>query len=212
MAIEELKALNKGGSRSCATNNDTRWRKRPSKNSVLLAHDNRAIILFVTVVTNLRQTVLDNKIALDCIIDAWRKADNWLVGRYVIMPDHIHFFCAPSTYPPLDFHRWMAYWKSIAAKEYWRALGGSRSCATNNDTRSCATEGDAQLDARERVPPARNPPLFQRDCWDTQLRKGDSYLAKWRYVRSNPVRKGLVDNVDDWPYQGEMNILEWHDR
>ena len=201
-----------GGSRSCATNNHTRFRKRPSKNSVLLAHDNRAIILFVTVVTNLRQTVLDNKIALDCIIDAWRKADNWLVGRYVIMPDHIHFFCAPSTYPPLDFHRWMAYWKSIAAKEYWRALGGSRSCATNNDTRSCATEGDAQLDARERVPPARNPPLFQRDCWDTQLRKGDSYSAKWRYVRSNPVRKGLVENVDDWPYQGEMSILGWHDR
>ena len=202
-----------GGSRSRATENETqkdarervpplRGRKRPSKNSVLLTRDSRAIILFVTVVTNFRQMVLDNKMALDCIIDAWRKADNWLVGRFIIMPDHIHFFCAPSTYPPSNFHRWMAYWKSIATKEYWRMLGGSRSCATENET---------QADAQERVPPARNPSLFQRECWDTQLRKGDSYAVKWEYVRNNPVRRGLVDNVDAWPYQGEMNVLEWHD-
>ena len=83
------------------------------------------------------------------------------------------------------------------------ALGGARSRATKNET---------QADARERVPPERNPSLFQRECWDTQLRKGDSYAAKWEYARNNPVRSGLVDNVDAWPYQGEMNILEWHDR
>jgi putative transposase len=155
-----------------------RGRKRPSKNSVLLTHDNRAIILFVTVVTNLRQRVLDNKMALDCIIDAWRKADNWLVGRFVIMPDHIHFFCAPSTYPPSNFHSWLNYWKSLSARTF---------------------------------PVSHNIPLWQRNCWDTQLRKGDSYAAKWKYVRNNPVRRGLVDNVDAWPYQGEMNVLEWHD-
>ena len=82
-------------------------------------------------------------------------------------------------------------------------LGGSCSRATKNET---------QADARERVPPVRNPSLFQRECWDTQLRKGDSYAVKWEYVRNNPVRRGLVDNVDAWPYQGEMNVLEWHDR
>ena len=70
-----------GGSRSRATENETqadarervpplRGRKRPAKNSVLLTYDNRTIILFVTVVTNLRQAVLDYKMALDCIIDA----------------------------------------------------------------------------------------------------------------------------------------------
>ena len=82
-------------------------------------------------------------------------------------------------------------------------LGGSRSRATENET---------QPDARERVSPVRNPSLFQRECWDTQLRKGDSYAVKWEYVRNNPVCRGLVDNVDAWPYQGEMNVLEWHDR
>ena len=156
-----------------------RGRKRPSKNSVLLTHDNRTIVLFVTIVANLRQKVLNNKIAFDCIINAWRKADNWLVGRFVIMPDHIHFFCAPSTYPPPDFHRWLNYWKSLSSRTF---------------------------------PVEHSIPLWQRNCWDTQLRSGDSYAAKWEYVRNNPVRRGLVDNADDWPYQGEMNILEWHDR
>ena len=69
-----------------------------------------------------------------------------------------------------------------------------------------------RADARERVPPVRNPPLFQRDCWDRQLRTGEIYTQKWEYVRNNPVRKGLVANADGWPYQGRMNILEWHER
>ena len=257
-----------GGSRSCATEYNTPAadaqervppvRHHPSRNSVMTYHDNRSVILYVTVVTEKRNPILSSEAAHNCIVDAWKTATNWLVGWYVIMPDHIHFFCAPATYPPSDFHRWMAYWKSLAAKAYWLAAGGSRSCATEHNTpaanatggsrscatecdspaadaaggsRSCATESDTPAadaaggsrscatecstppaDAQERVPPARNPPLFQRDCWDRQLRTGESYAQKWEYVRNNPVRKGLVANACDWPYTGRMNILEWHER
>lgn len=55
-------------------------------------------------------------------------------------------------------------------------------------------------------------PVWQTDVWDTQLRAGDSYAAKWKYVRENPVRAGLAGNADEWPYQGEINVLPWHDR
>ena len=166
-------------------------------------HDNRAIMLYVTVVTAGRMPILAFKAVADCILSAWRAASEWLVGRYVIMPDHVHFFCAPASYPPPDFRRWMAYWKSLSAKAYWRITGGAR---------SCATEIRVWADAQERVPPVRNPPLWQRDCWDRQLRTGESYAQKWEYVRNNPVRKGLVANADDWLYQGELNVLEWHER
>ena len=141
------------------------------------------------------------KTAIDCILAAWKVATDWLVGRYVIMPDHIHFFCAPASYPPSNFHRWMAYWKFLATREYWRMMGGAVG----------GSPCPATVDAQQRVPP-RNPPLFQRDCWDRQLRTGESYAQKWEYVRNNPVRKGLVANADDWPYQGELNVLEWHER
>jgi len=52
-------------------------------------------------------------------------------------------------------------------------------------------------------------PMFQRDFFDRQLRSSESYDAKWEYVRMNPVRAGLVERPEDWPYQGEMNLVSW---
>ncbi|MDZ4742550.1 MAG: transposase [Verrucomicrobiota bacterium] len=51
--------------------------------------------------------------------------------------------------------------------------------------------------------------IWQKDFWDTQLRSNESYSAKWQYVTQNPVRAGLVGHSHDWPYQGELNILEF---
>ena len=205
-----------GGSRSCATT-DARERvppvrHHPSRNSVMTHFDNRSIMLYVTVVTEKRMPVLASNTMHDIITSAWNAADLWLVGRYMIMPDHIHFFCAPASYPHSDFHKWMAYWKSLAAKAYWQTMGGSLMQYGNISGGSCFCATDGTADARERVPPARNPPLFQRDCWDRQLRTGESYSGKWQYVLNNPVRKGLVDDAADWPHQGEMCQLAWHER
>jgi putative transposase len=50
---------------------------------------------------------------------------------------------------------------------------------------------------------------WQSNHWDTRLRSGESYDEKWTYVRENPVRAGLVTKSDDWPYQGELNVLDW---
>jgi putative transposase len=52
-------------------------------------------------------------------------------------------------------------------------------------------------------------PIWQRDCWDTQLRQAHSYDDKWTYVAHNPVRKGLVGTPEQWPYQGCLNDLHW---
>jgi putative transposase len=47
--------------------------------------------------------------------------------------------------------------------------------------------------------------------WDTQLRTGNSYDAKWEYVKCNPMRHGLVRHPEEWPFKGELNPLSWHD-
>ncbi|MBP5231846.1 MAG: transposase [Planctomycetes bacterium] len=168
-------------------------RKTPSKNSVKYqASDNRAVILFVTICTNGRAPFLANQEAFDCIVAAFRQASYWLVGKFVVMPDHIHFFCAPGTWPPYDFHKWMAFLKSAISRSFpWR-----RQVDEWNQSKRCG---------------ASTRHLFQVQCWDTQLRLGDSYGQKWEYVRNNPVRKGLAAVPDDWPYQGELNVLTWHD-
>ena len=58
-----------------------------------------------------------------------------------------------------------------------------------------------------RWPGVDEKPIWQRSFWDRQIRSSDEYDQKWLYVRNNPVRHGLVENPDEWPFQGAINIL-----
>ena len=58
----------------------------------------RAPLFFLTVNVRDRANCLAVKEAADVLVDAWgdaREVHAWLVGRYVVMPDHVHFFVAP---------------------------------------------------------------------------------------------------------------------
>ncbi len=49
---------------------------------------------------------------------------------------------------------------------------------------------------------------WQEGCFDHLLRSDESYAEKWLYVRENPVRAGLVERWEDWPYQGEIVYID----
>ena len=51
--------------------------------------------------------------------------------------------------------------------------------------------------------------VWQRDVWDTQMRNFAHYVEKHAYVEQNPVRRGLVERPEDWPYRGEMHVIRW---
>jgi putative transposase len=137
---------------------------------------NRPVIVFVTVCSHSRKAILCKPDVHQLLIDAWMKADYWRLGRYVIMPDHIHLFCSPTVPDFPELKTWVRYWKSISSRSWPRR--------------------DEQ-------------PIWQRSFWDTQVRKGKSYEEKWEYVRQNPVRAGLCGISEVWPFQGELNVLEW---
>jgi REP element-mobilizing transposase RayT len=42
---------------------------------------------------------------------------------------------------------------------------------------------------------------WQRDFFDHRLRGRESAAEKAEYIRLNPVRAGLVERPDDWPYR-----------
>ena len=86
-------------------------RKRPARQPVYEVGD-RSAIVFVTVCTAGRRRVLANDRVHRLLVESWGRADHWTVGRYVIMPDHVHFFCAPARVEHLPLLRWVAYWKS----------------------------------------------------------------------------------------------------
>jgi len=50
-------------------------------------------------------------------------------------------------------------------------------------------------------------PIWQKEFFDHLLRSEESTAQKWDYVRMNPVRAGLTDKWEDWPYRGEINSL-----
>jgi putative transposase len=97
-------------------------RKHPIHLTPLEPH-NRAVIIFVTTCTTKRRQILASRFAHEAILAAWTMASTWLIGRYVIMPEHIHLFCAPNALdaPPLE--RWMRFWKSLATRNLAEKAG-----------------------------------------------------------------------------------------
>jgi REP-associated tyrosine transposase len=50
--------------------------------------------------------------------------------------------------------------------------------------------------------------FWQPGFFDHILRSDESYGLKWRYVRENPVRAGLVSEADEWLFQGEVVTID----
>ena len=67
-------------------------------------------IVFLTVCSKNRQTWLAQTTVQSALCQIWRKADAWLVGEFILMPDHLHMFCAPRD---LTFilQQWVTHWK-----------------------------------------------------------------------------------------------------
>ena len=146
-------------------------RKYPSKGVLFLP--GQPSIVFVTVCTEKRTPWLAQAACHTALGEAWETADAWLVGRYVVMPDHIHLFASPGM-KDATIERWVQFWKSLVSRNLaGRAKG------------------------------------WQKGCWHHRLRRGESYEAKWRYVVDNPVRAGLVQDAQEWPFQGELQVLRW---
>lgn len=78
----------------------------------------RSPIIFVTACTAHRKPILASPHMYELIVSAWRAANEWLVGRYVIMPDHVHFFCSPASPESRALAKWMQYWKALVTKNW----------------------------------------------------------------------------------------------
>jgi len=133
-------------------------------------------IYYLTACTEDRSRILDQRLVHNAFINfALRAAEHQVwVGRYVIMPDHIHLFAGfgPES---ISVSAWMKSFKNAISKTL-RAVDY----------------------------PA---PHWEKGFFDRVIRSEESYEEKWLYVRENPVRAGLVERAEDWPYAGEISKL-----
>ncbi len=128
---------------------------------------------FVTFCTKGRAPVLADSSTHDTFrtfCDAAHEHGTW-VGRYVLLPDHIHLFVRLA--PDKRLGDWVGLLKRSLARETGKTIP------------------------------------WQDGFFDHVLRSAESYAAKWDYVWQNPVRAGLVDRAEDWPYQGEVQRFAW---
>jgi REP element-mobilizing transposase RayT len=135
-------------------------------------------LYFLTTCTDNRRKVFDRREAVEILVGEWRSVTTrhgWQVGRYVVMPDHVHFFCAAHR-AARPLRLFVAKWKEWTSKRLSRELG-------------------------------IETPIWQPEFFDHLLRSSESYSQKWDYVRNNPVRAGLVENADAWPFQGYIHFM-----
>ncbi len=79
--------------------------------------DGQPTVVFDTICTKNKIAWLASTSVHKLLVEVWQNADLWLVGRYVIMPDHIHLF-AWATEKAIDYENWVRYWKSQFTKQH----------------------------------------------------------------------------------------------
>lgn len=91
--------------------------RRHPAHAAPIERGNQSVLLFLTICTKGRKMCLANNAMHARVVAAWEAASFWKVGRYVVMPDHIHLFCAPGSYPPHPLRCWVGFWKNAVARD-----------------------------------------------------------------------------------------------
>ena len=120
--------------------------------------------VFLTVCTEKRARWLAQSPVQRALHDLWQgTATAWLVSDYLLMPDHVHLFCAPNDLK-FTIERWIGFWKDQFAKNA-KNWGGA---ATPPCRKIIAPPGHEQIKAGK----------FQAGGFHHRLRDGENYRAK----------------------------------
>ncbi len=139
-------------------------------------------LYFVTLCARERRRIFNTEQVHNAFVNYCRRAldHNITVGRYVLMPDDIHFFVQGDL--SFDLGLWIRGLKRVVAA----AVSGGRRQVKASSQRS----------------------IWQRGFFDHVIRNTESYAQKWDYVRENSVRAGLVEKNDEWNFQGEIAVID----
>jgi len=90
----------------------------------------------------------------------------------VVMPEHVHMITTPSP----DASGW-----SFSLSTILKGIKGSSSRNVNLALGRCGT-------------------LWQHESFDHELRSDESVREKALYICANPIRRGLVNGTDEYPW------------
>jgi putative transposase len=138
---------------------------------------------FFTVVTLKRRSFLTDELARACLRAAWeetRQRSYFEVVALCLLPDHIH--CIWKL--PEGDRDFSLRWSRIKSGFTRRYL--------YSDGEECIQTFSRSI-KRERG-------IWQRRFWEHQIRDVEDLQRHVDYVHYNPVKHGLVEQVEDWPW------------
>ncbi len=125
----------------------------------------RSALVFVTVCAAGRRPILARDDVHRLLLESWQAADAWLVGRYVVMPDHVHLFCAPASRDAVSLSVWIAFWKSAASRHWPRPEEQPVWQASYWDRQMRAAESYGEKWSYVRANPVRAGLVADADAW-----------------------------------------------
>ena len=138
---------------------------------------------FFTVVTYERRPFLIDDLARKCLRCAWRQTRQerpFEVVALCLLPDHLH-----------------SIWRLPEAD---RDFSGRWSRIKAGFTRLYLAEGGQELAQTQSRLTRRERGVWQRRFWEHQIRDESDLQRHVDYIHYNPVKHGLVEAVEDWPW------------
>jgi len=145
-------------------------------------YSNSDYVYFITICTrHLSRPFLDRDLAQEVLksLFSLREQGRILLYCYCLMPDHLHIALSPRAGQGRD-----------PSEDLSKVLGDFKSYTT-------------KLSWRHGV----IGQLWQRSFYDHIGRKGEDLIDICNYILANPVRKGLVENPENWSYSGLLDPL-----
>jgi REP element-mobilizing transposase RayT len=118
----------------------------------------------------------ERKITLESLC-YWNR-QKWTVYAAVVMPDHVHALCQPLVK------------KEDGIYDLGEILHSVKSFSAHKITQQRGTKG----------------PVWQDERFDRIIRDEMEFNEKWQYIRTNPVKKGLSENPEDYPWLYEISL------
>jgi len=133
----------------------------------------RPNFVLLTVTTENRIPWLANPTAHELLHQTWLAATAWLVGDYLLMPDHLHAFCAPRDLS-FTIEQWITYWKRDFRRRHGRDNWDFQSRGWHHRLR--AEEGYSAKWIYVQENPVRAKLVERMDDWPF---KGNVHQIRW---------------------------------
>ena len=137
---------------------------------------------YLTIVTQNRQPILIENIEL--LRESFRRTNKryeYSIEAIVILPDHIHMIIRPKI--PTEYSKIVTYIK----RDFLYQL--------NNHLKE-----EAKRNLTASTYNRQHSGIWQRRFYEHTIRDEKDFLKIAEYIRTNPIKHGLIENINDWKY------------